>query len=309
MSSVAGEVDSLVGRMGERPLQILIEIQKHFNQVSIDAIDRLASRLELPVARILGNVEFYSFLSREKQGDYSLLMSDNITDWMLGSRELHSRLRKNLEGSEHASVGRTSCTGMCDQGPAMLVNGIALTNLDEKRIDGISSLVEKHVPVSSWPSEYFHVESNIRRSGWLFEGRKGNVFEGEALLRELRDSNLRGRGGAGFPTALKWATCRDAEGEKYVVCNADEGEPGTFKDRILLTHCAENLLEGMALCAHIIGAKKGFLYVRGEYRYLESHLRKSLREKRFENFEIELQWGAGAYICGEESALLESIEG
>ncbi len=307
MSSVSEEVDLLVGRLGERPLQILVEIQKTFNHVPTEAVEGIARKLGLPVSRVLANIEFYSFLSLEKPGDYVLLMSDNITDWMAGSRSLYSRLCSNLEGIADAT--KTSCTGMCDQGPAMLVNGIAVTKLDENRIDSIADLVKRHVPLSSWPREYFHVESNIRKSGWLFESGRRKVLEGQALLQELKDSNLRGRGGAGFPTALKWASCREATGEKYVVCNADEGEPGTFKDRVLLTHCAENLLEGMALCANIVGAKRGFLYVRGEYRYLESHLAKMLRKKRSEDFTVELHWGAGAYICGEESALLESIEG
>lgn len=310
MSSVSEHVDSLVGCMGKNPLQILIAIQKAYNYVPIDTVERLARNLDLPITQILGDVEFYRFLSKEPLGDYNILMSDNITDWMMGSRDLHSRLCKNLQGTGGVSTGKTSCTGMCDQGPALLVNGIAVTNLDEARIDAIVDLVKKGIPVSSWPSEYFHVESNIRRSSWLFESTKGDFLEGDALLAELAASNLRGRGGAGFPTARKWASCRDARGkERFVVCNADEGEPGTFKDRVLLEHRTKALLDGMALCAGIIGAKKGFLYVRGEYRHLEHHLEKMLDERRPNDFEIELHWGAGAYICGEESALLESIEG
>ena len=143
------------------------------------------------------------------------------------------------------------------------------------------------------------------------------------LLAELEKSGLRGRGGAGFKTAMKWRYCRDAEAdEHYVVCNADEGEPGTFKDRVLLNSYADTLFEGMTLCAGVIGAQKGLLYLRGEYRYLIEALEETLQRRRTEkllgedilgeegfNFDIEIHLGAGAYICGEESALIESLEG
>ena len=310
MTSVEEHVDFLARQKGSRPLQILIGIQKAFNCIPIEAIERLSDALDLPVTRILGDVEFYSFLSRERSADYVFLMSDGIIDSMKGSGALYSRLSENLDGMGKVRTGWTSCIGMGDQGPAMLVNGMAMANLDESKIDALSGLVKKSIPLSEWPREWFGVESNIRKRGWLFESREGRLLEGESLLAELDECGLRGRGGAGFPTAKKWASCREAGGdERYVVCNADEGEPGTFKDRELLSCRAEGLLEGMALCAGVIGAKKGFLYVRGEYRYLEAHLESALEKMRFDDFEIELQWGAGAYICGEESALLESIEG
>jgi [NiFe] hydrogenase diaphorase moiety large subunit len=144
-----------------------------------------------------------------------------------------------------------------------------------------------------------------------------------ATLDIIAQSKLRGRGGAGFATGLKWRLCKEAAGDvRYVVCNADEGEPGTFKDRMLLQHQADKVFEGMTTCAFVIGARKGFLYLRGEYRYLLPHLQTVLAEQRcrgllgknilgrqgFE-FDIDIVVGAGAYICGEESALIESLEG
>jgi len=145
----------------------------------------------------------------------------------------------------------------------------------------------------------------------------------DEILNEVKASKLRGRGGAGFSTGSKWEFCRVAPGEQhYVVCNADEGEPGTFKDRVLLNSYADMVFEGMALCARVIGAKKGFLYLRGEYRYLLEHLQAVLHRRRQQtllgnnilgeagfDFDIEIHLGAGAYICGEESALIESLEG
>jgi [NiFe] hydrogenase diaphorase moiety large subunit len=145
----------------------------------------------------------------------------------------------------------------------------------------------------------------------------------DGILAELEAAGLRGRGGAGYKTAAKWASCRRAVGKAhYVICNADEGEPGTFKDRVLLQSYADLVFEGMTIAALAIGAGKGFLYLRGEYLYLLRHLQDVLARRRAAgllgagilgraglDFDIEIAMGAGAYICGEESALIESLEG
>jgi [NiFe] hydrogenase diaphorase moiety large subunit len=138
----------------------------------------------------------------------------------------------------------------------------------------------------------------------------------ESIIEEMIASGLKGRGGAGFLTGMKWKFCAgEADPEKYVVCNADEGEPGTFKDREILTTVPRKVFSGMAICGKAIGAKKGFMYLRGEYRYLLPDLHKELdifheHVNRFGlDFKVEIRMGSGAYICGEESALFESIEG
>ena len=145
----------------------------------------------------------------------------------------------------------------------------------------------------------------------------------EEVIKEITKSKLRGRGGAGFPTGLKWRLCRQSVAEKhYVVCNADEGEPGTFKDRVLLTLAPHLVFDGMTIAAHALGATQGVIYLRGEYAYLHDPLSQALKELRDVgrlgenicgvrgfNFDIRIQLGAGAYICGEESALIESLEG
>ncbi|MEW6712309.1 MAG: NADH-ubiquinone oxidoreductase-F iron-sulfur binding region domain-containing protein [Candidatus Riflebacteria bacterium] len=143
------------------------------------------------------------------------------------------------------------------------------------------------------------------------------------LIGELRDSGLKGRGGAGFPTGIKWNLAASAQGErKFVICNADEGEPGTFKDRVLLTDYAEQLIGGMVLAGYATGAKEGIIYLRAEYTYLRKDLEATLEKMRgkkvlgkdilgkkgFE-FDIHVHMGSGAYICGEETALIESLEG
>lgn len=166
---------------------------------------------------------------------------------------------------------------------------------------------------------------NLKRVDIIFGAytqEKYKVFEetlkksSDQIISEVIDSGLKGRGGAGFPTGLKWKyTAGEAEPTKYVVCNADEGEPGTFKDREILTKVPRKVFSGMAICGKAIGAKKGYLYLRGEYLYMLTDLMAELdlfhecaKQNNFE-FEIEIIMGSGAYICGEESALFESIEG
>ncbi len=138
----------------------------------------------------------------------------------------------------------------------------------------------------------------------------------DQIIQELIDSGLRGRGGAGFPTGLKWKFASQQKADKkYVICNADEGEPGTFKDREILEKQAKKVWTGMAICAHTVGASEGFLYLRGEYNYLIPQLQKELDvfnedlKKRKLNFSIQIRSGSGAYVCGEETALIESMEG
>lgn len=130
------------------------------------------------------------------------------------------------------------------------------------------------------------------------------------VISTIGNSGLRGRGGAGFPTSVKWNLAAAAKSDqKYVVCNADEGEPGTFKDRLILDLYAGLVFEGMAIAGYAIGATKGIVYLRGEYSYMVEAMTATLAECNFENFDIEIRLGSGAYVCGEETALIESLEG
>ncbi len=138
----------------------------------------------------------------------------------------------------------------------------------------------------------------------------------DELINELISSELKGRGGAGFPTGLKWKLTAEAKApKKYVICNADEGEPGTFKDREILSRVPFKVLTAMAVCGYVIGAKEGVIYMRGEYKFLEEELNKAIREFEYYcqeinlDFKIKIFMGSGAYICGEETALMESMEG
>jgi [NiFe] hydrogenase diaphorase moiety large subunit len=320
-----------------RLLEILRSVQDEYHYISEDAITFIADKLHLPRGQVVGVIEFYSFFHRQSRGQYEILISDSITDHMLGKDNimsyLSSRLMVGVGGVRSdglVSLDNTSCTGMCDQGPAGLVNGFAITRLDRPRIDAMVDLIEKHVPVSQWPEDFFQSDDNIHQADLLLQQE---IRCGESLtqtfsrgvaetLSELEKSGLRGRGGAGFSTAMKWRFCADESSDQhFVVCNADEGEPGTFKDRVLLNSYSHQVFEGMTLCAAIIGAKQGYLYLRGEYRHLLVKLQNVLAQRREQgllgrniqgsgvDFDIEIRLGAGAYICGEESALIESLEG
>ncbi len=168
------------------------------------------------------------------------------------------------------------------------------------------------------------MQSKVRRVDYIFKKdadcadilRKTMQKDKDEFIMDLMDSGLKGRGGAGFLTGLKWKFGKDAEGDtKYVICNADEGEPGTFKDREILDQVPEKVFCGMALCGHIIGAKQGYIYLRAEYKFLVPKLRKVINSLNSEfkkmgfDFTLDMRFGSGAYVCGEETALIESMEG
>ena len=331
-----GEILARHGHAPSRLLQILREVVAELGFVPPPVITELSLALGVPRGQVEGVVGFYAFLGAEPRGRFRVLFSDNITDVMAGSVELRQRLLEafDLQLGETSrdgllSVGTTSCTGLCDQGPALLVNGRAIASLTPARVGAIAALIRSRVPMAQWPNNLFEIRSQVERRDLLLsavlapgEAIEAAIARGQAAtVDEVSRSGLRGRGGAGFATGTKWAACAAAPGpERYGGCNADEGEPGTFKDRELLAQHADLVFEGMTVAGYAIGATRGILYLRAEYPFLLEALRARLEERRrngllgpairdtFE-FEIEIHVGAGAYVCGEESALLESLEG
>ncbi|MEQ8176498.1 MAG: NADH-quinone oxidoreductase subunit NuoF [Syntrophomonadaceae bacterium] len=158
-----------------------------------------------------------------------------------------------------------------------------------------------------------NVDSYVQAGGYKSLAKAKGMSQTE-LIEEVKKSGLRGRGGAGFNCGMKWSFSYGVKADqKYVVCNADEGEPGTYKDRIIMENDPQSVLEGMAICGYAIGSKKGYIYCRGEYPYVVEVLNKAIAQAKEKgllgDFDIEVRMGAGAYVCGEESALIESIEG
>ncbi|MCB0584070.1 MAG: NADP oxidoreductase, partial [Phaeodactylibacter sp.] len=222
--------------------------------------------------------------------------------------------------------------GLSDQEPAALINFHPFTNLNTLKVRQIIAKLKQGVPIEEVCDE---VEDNIRyvppgkRAVFFREYFPGNAImklkgmNPEQVIDEINRSKLSGRGGAFFPTGLKWGLCRQqAATPKYIVCNADEGEPGTFKDRVLMNTMPGLALEGMVAAAYAVGAREGILYLRAEYTWMKDKLEKSI--ERFYrmgllgknvagiegfDFDIRLQLGAGSYVVGEETAMLNSMEG
>lgn len=335
-------IAAILSQHGHQPqalLQVLRQAQEPEGWVPRDALAHIADALCLTLAEVEGVSGFYRFLHRRPVGRYRVLFSDNITDHMLGAPALMAQLCQRL-GVVPGELGRnglvsvatTSCTGLCDQGPAALVNHHqVLTRLDSARVAQLAELIRGQVPVAQWPPAWFEVHDNVRRADVLLgepfvagSALQAALARGsDGVMIELARSALRGRGGAGYVAAAKWTACRDTPAEqRYVVCNADEGEPGTFKDRVLLSSHADLVFEGMTVAALAVGASQGLVYLRGEYRYLLEPLQAVLQRRRDAGllggvvggragpaFDIDIHVGAGAYVCGEESSLLESLEG
>ncbi|BBE73772.1 NAD(P)H-dependent oxidoreductase subunit E [Oharaeibacter diazotrophicus] len=321
-----------------RLVEILREIQDDLRWLSPDTLTAVAAGLGVSRADVEATATFYAFFATRPRGRTRILFSDNVTDRMAGNRALYRRMlaQFGLSGDEtsadgRVSVGLTACTGMGDQGPAILVDGRVVTRMTADRVDAVADLVRRDVALADWPEEFFRVDDQVRRADVLLggpwvpgESLSAAIARGrDGMLAEMRASNLRGRGGAGFTTAVKWMAARDAAGgPKVIVCNADEGEPGTFKDRVLLASHAGKVFEGMAVAAWCVGASEGFLYLRGEYLHLKAPLEAVLADMRARgllgrsvlgtegfDFDVEIRMGAGAYVCGEETALIESLEG
>ena len=312
-------------------------------------MDLIAARTGLSRIAVEGVASFYAFLSQVPKGRVTIRLCDDIIDRFAGMPAVAAAFEAALgikvgetspDGS--FSLEYTPCIGMCDQAPAAMVNDIILTNLTPQRVAEVvealktgaepeALISESCAELSPYEKITHQVDNNIRHAGAVLLGpvpdgaglRKALAMTPARIIDEIEASGLRGCGGAGFSTGRKWRFAAGAEAQKRVIiCNADEGEPGTFKDRVLLTERPHLLIEGMTIAARAVGANEGILYLRGEYVYLRELIEQVLAERRERgqlgqaiggqpgfDFDIRLQLGAGAYICGEEGALISSCEG
>ncbi len=313
-------------------LPILEQIQDEQGYISDNDMQKVADRLGIHPVEVYSVVTFYSFLKTEKKGECVISVSNCLSNEMAGSEKIVKEFEKKLNikagettNDKKFTLERISCIGMCDHAPAILVDGKLIGDVRtedvEKIINGQGSIESKINKDNEGKKRQGPVIfSEIEPYAGL---KKALELGKDAVVKTLKDSNLRGRGGAGFPTGLKWElTAPEAEDKKYVICNADEGEPGTFKDKILLAEYCRLLFEGMVIGAFAVGAEEGYVYLRGEYKSFLPVLKKELvkmkkagalgsgimGEKGF-NFDVTIKLGAGAYVCGEETALIESLEG
>lgn len=281
----------------------------------------VSKTLRVPLADVHGVIEFYSMY-------YNKLTGKNVirvcTDPACGLRDADGLLKKlcgQFDVEPHQThpkldltIEPSPCLGLCDQVPAVLVTkgsdafedfGVDKSYRPKSPVGGTLRLLTKNCGGET---------ISLKKYGEYAALKKAKSMSREEVVNEIKASGLVGRGGAAFPTGIKWEGALKAEGDaKYVICNADESEPGTFKDRILMLDDPHQMIEGLSIAAYAIGAQKGYIYIRGEYPYIVPVLENAVNEARaagyLENLDIEIRVGAGAYICGEETALFESIEG
>ena len=330
-----------------RLMDVVLAVQHRLGHVSDEAVRAIALKLGMHAVEVEDMVSFYAFLDRESRGRNRIRLSKTPISRMKGAKAVARAFEDQLGISlgETTPDGMftlewTSDIGMADQEPAALINGVVLTELTPGDVPQIiAALRGAGGEVPAYPPHAAQtlllpcqkVRPSLVQPGPLLSGPLGNadgINAGLALtpdkvIEQITNSKLRGRGGAGFLTGMKWRLTRKAVGEDhYVVCNADEGEPGTFKDRVLLSEFPDLVFDGMTVAGYALGARNGLVYLRGEYAYLWDSLQEVLNTRRGAgllganicgregfDFDIRIQLGAGAYICGEESSLIESLEG
>ena len=284
---------------------------------------QLAGEYNLGVSTIHSTKSFYDFLGEDFKNKKAYVCSGSACMCRGTQEEVSDKLKKKF-GED--SVGEMICLGRCYENSAFHYDGENYSGDDVNQLDDIVAGKHKSPPytMKSYSNTSFLVEDQIFSTYEDFKELLQTCFASDKddLINTLKDSGLRGRGGAGFPTGMKWEFCKAQEAKaKYVVCNADEGDPGAFSDRYLLEEQALKVLFGMVICGYIIGSKQGFMYIRGEYPESIDITNESLAKLRElgllgENilgsgfdFDMNVVEGQGAYICGEETALIASIEG
>ena len=350
---ISPEIEELAREHGNDPesaLELLKEIQARHSALTTATITDAAHTLKLPPHQLYGMATFYSMLSLEERKKV-LRVCDGPVCWLKragkGSGQLKVKSEKSpVSGlqlvnewkekiSGEFSVERTSCLGLCDRAPAVLVE-------DEQA--GPVEINEAGKICEGWrgiPTDYSEVRKGEVRvmtaligkinpdsiddalANGVYAGlKKALQSEPIAVLSEVDLSGLQGRGGAGFPVGRKWRfVASEKRTPRYIICNADESEPLIFKDRVLMDTNPHQLVEGMTIAGYACGASEAWVYIRGEYEYQARRLEKAIEQAKSRNllgenilgtgfsFKIHVHRGAGAYICGEETALIESLEG
>ncbi|GAC1616391.1 MAG: hypothetical protein NVS9B13_01730 [Candidatus Acidiferrum sp.] len=333
-------------------IPMMMYAQDEFGFVSDEMIAEIAGRLDLRTVEVEETLAYYSMLRRKQMGKNHVQVCTNVACMLRGGYDILNQAKKRLEigHKETTSDGAFSleeveCIGACTGAPAIQVNYDFYENLTPLKFDRLIEDLDKgkrpspEAVTSGALHERNKLETPLISERWgIKDLRKIDVYlkhQGyqalekalkqmtpESIIDEVKKSSLRGRGGAGFPTGMKWSFVpKDSPKPKYLICNADESEPGTCKDRPLMELDPHQLIEGMVIAGRAIGSHLGFIYIRGEYRYVldimdeaiaeaysRGYLGKNILGTGFD-FELVTHTGAGAYECGEESALMESLEG
>jgi len=310
-----------------------------------EVLREIADGLGLSTGFVRGVASFYSMLSEKPRGQHIIRVCESPPCQLAGAKGLVEELRALLHippGGTTAdglfTLELSSCLGACAEPPVLEIDDSLYTGVKKEQLPAILAEVKKSAWTGPRPSPV-DVFGAPRRLLNQYNGEGDSATQIRAgdyaglrcalgelspddLLNRVTESGLRGRGGAGFPTGRKWGSTRSAAGQpKYIVCNADEGEPGTFKDRVLMELTPHQVIEGMILAGYAVGAEHGYIYIRGEYAEAIRRVNAAIEAARTAgylgerilgapfSFDIKVHQGAGAYVCGEETSLLESMEG
>ena len=303
-------------------------VQREFGYIPADELDRLSVKLGVPVNQIHAVASFYPTFNLAPPAKLDVRICSDMTCHLRGSRQVRAAVERAFQGAPETeiSVREASCLGRCDTAPAVFVNDTIYSGLRPEQVTDMLRGASGGRPLPPAPREHSHPvlatdpysgPSDYRAVQQLLESRD---FLG--TIATLKASGLRGLGGAGFPTGMKWEIVRNAVGStKYIVCNADESEPGTVKDRFIMEHIPHLVIEGMIIAGLVTGARKGILYIRHEYEEPKEIVQEEIDRcyhigalgpsifGHSMGFELSIFTSPGGYICGEESALLEAIEG
>jgi len=303
-------------------------LQHEFGYLPAEQLEALSKRIEVPITRLHQVASFFPHFRLVPPPKADVQVCRDMTCHLLGASELKAGLERAFLGTHEKdlTIRGVSCLGRCDMAPAISVNERIYCPIQPGRAEELirGAITHGELPESTFHAEHIECASDPYGTGTRYQAvrRLVETRDWDGALAALKASGLRGLGGAGFPTESKWQLVRaQKDPEKYIVCNADESEPGTIKDRFILTHIPHLVIEGMIVAGLITGARKGILYIRHEYAPQEKLAEEEMQRCRLIglvgprilgsdlSFEMEVFVSPGGYICGEESALLEAIEG
>ena len=273
----------------------------------------LAKLMNIPMAEVYEVATFYHHFEVIREGEqapqFTLRVCDSLSCEMAGAASLLNKLKASL-GTSKIKVVSAPCVGRCEQAPVAVVHQHEIGHATVEKVLA-SVQAEATQPVAP---DYIDLDAYMAEGGYaLLQSLSNGMQNTEAAMKAMENSGLRGLGGAGFPAGRKWRIVSEQAAPRLMAVNIDEGEPGTFKDRTYLEHDPHRFLEGMLVAAHVVGIDAIYIYLRDEYhacrQVLEAELQKLKANSSIHLPMIELRRGAGAYICGEESAMIESIEG
>jgi NADH:ubiquinone oxidoreductase subunit F (NADH-binding)/NADH:ubiquinone oxidoreductase subunit E len=316
-------------------LEVLSDLQARRGNLEAGTIRDVGRSMRLPPSSTFGVASFYSMLNLEQKASNIIRVCDGPVCWLCGADNARKEMDEAYQGKPGWQVKRSSCLGLCDRAPALLVDeqqaGPFATGTADQLTQGWRGQATDYSPPRKGEVRLMLANAGKVDPDSLESALKYGAYQAlaaalesrpEASLTEVEASGLTGRGGAGFPVGRKWRFVYQAKRTpKYIVCNADESEPLIFKDRVLIDTNPHQILEGMAIAGYACGARQAFIYIRGEYVSQAERLERAIQQAEESgwlgdaihgsnfSFHIHVHKGAGAYICGEETALIESLEG